>query len=190
MRRFAHAALALSLALGLAWPASAQKGVPATSVIVGGQPMASDHDIMDNLSHSADHTVLYGLLVAAGLADPLRSHGPFTLFAPTNAAFGSLPPGTLDSLRRPENRNNLIALLSMHILPGNYSTSRLRYMLRSTRGQVDLDTVSEGKLTLSTNGPANLTLRDPKGEVAAIVLYDAKQANGVLFVIDRVLLPG
>lgn len=187
--RLAGAALAVcSLAVGA--PAQAQKGVPPTSVTVGGQPMVSDHDIVDNLSRSADHTTFLGLLQLAGMADPLRGHGPFTVFAPNNAAFAALPPGMLDSLRKPENRSNLAALLSLQIVQGNYSSSRLRYLLRTGKGQAELDTVGEGKLTIVTNGPMNLAIRDPRGVTASIILYDAKQANGVLFVTDRVLLPG
>ena len=170
--------------------AMAQKGVPPSSVIVGGQPMVSDHDIMDNLSRSADHSTFYGLLQLAGMADPLRGHGPFTVFAPSNAAFAALPPGMLDSLRRPDNKNNLAALLSLQIVSGNYSSARLHFMLRSIKGPVELDTVGEGKLTVTANGPVNLVVHDPKGGMASIILYDAKQANGVLFVTDRVLLPG
>ena len=178
------------LALAGGTPALAQKGVPPTSVMVGGQPMLSDHDIMDNLSHSAEHTVFYGLLQLAGMADPLRGHGPFTVFAPTDAAFAALPPGALDALRRPENKAKLQALLSQQIVQGNYSSNRLHFMLRTGKGQAELDTVDEGKLMVLTNGPTNLVVRDPKGGLAAIILYDAKQANGVIFVTDRVLQPG
>ena len=171
-------------------PAMAQKGVPATSVLVGGHAMVSDHDIMDNLSGSADHTDFVSLLRSAGMADALQAHGPFTVFAPTNAAFAALPPGTMDSLRRPENRSSLLALLSMQILPGNFSSARLHYLLRAGKGQAELDTVSDGKLTLTTNGPSNLVLRDPKGNLADVLIYDAKQSNGVVFVTDRLLQPG
>ena len=184
--------LVLAALAGLASsaPAMAQKGVPPSAVIVGGQPMVSDHDIVENLSRSGDHTTFYGLLQLAGMVDPLRGHGPFTVFAPTNAAFAALPSGMVDALRRPENKNNLAALLSLQIVAGNYSSARLHFMLRSGKGQAELDTVGEGKLVVSTNGPMNLVIRDPKGATASIILYDAKQANGVLFVTDRVLQPG
>ena len=152
--------------------------------------MVSDRDIMDNLEQSSDHTVLTGLLRAAGMIDALRSHGPFTLFAPTDAAFAALPAGMLDSLRRPENQSALVALLSTQVVPGVYSSARLRFLLRSNKGEVELDTVNDGKLMLTTNGPTNLVLRDPKGDTADIILYDAKQSNGVIFVTDRVLQPG
>lgn len=171
-------------------PASAQKGIPPTSVTVAGYAMASDHNIIDNLTQSPEHTVFLGLLHSAGMTGALQEHGPFTVFAPVNAAFAGLPPGLLDTLRRPENKAGLIAFLSAHILPGNFSSARLRYMLRSTKGQIDVDTVSDGKLTVLLNGPSNLMVRDSKGNAADIVVYDVKQSNGVVFVTDRVLQPG
>ena len=173
-----------------AMPVMAQKGVPPTSVLVGGHAMASDHDIVDNLSGSGEHTVFVRLLRTAGMLDALQGHGPFTVFAPTDAAFRRLAPGVLDGLEHPENRPALVALLSMQILPGNFSSARLRYLLRNNKGQVDIDTVSDAKLTVTTNGPANLMLRDSKGDTADISVYDAKQSNGVVYVTDQVLLPG
>ncbi len=190
MTRIRPFLIAAGLACLVATPAFAQKGVPATTVLVDGHAMASDHDIVDNMSQAPEHTVFVGLLRTAGMLDALQSHGPFTVFAPTNAAFAALPPGTLDALRRPESKANLVALLSEHILPGTFSSARLRYLLRTSKGQVDLDTVGEGKLTVTLNGPSNLVIKDPKGTVADIVIYDVKQANGVVFVTDRVLQPG
>ena len=182
--------LGAGLAFVVVSPALAQKGVPPTTVLVDGHAMASDHDIVDNLSQAPDHTVFLGLLRSAGMLDGLQAHGPFTVFAPTNEAFAALPAGALDALRRPENKANLVALLSQHILPGTFSTARLRYLLRAGKGQVDLDTVGEGKLTVTLNGPSNLVVKDQKGTLADIVIYDVKQANGVVFVTDRVLQPG
>ncbi len=152
--------------------------------------MPSDHDIVDNLSQSADHSVFMGLLRAAGMLDALRDRGPFTVFAPTNAAFAALPTGMLDGLRRPENKTALVTLLSMQVLPGNYSSARLRLLIRTGKGQSELQTISDGKLVVTTNGPSNLVLKDPKGATADILVYDAKQENGVVFVTDRVLQPG
>ncbi len=185
----ACAALATALA-GVPSAAWAQRGVPASTVTVGGHAMASDRDLVENLAQSSDHTVFLGLLHAAGMAEALQGHGPFTVFAPTNAAFAALPPGVLEALRRPENKERLVALLSMQVVTGNYSSARLHFLLRGGKGQTELDTIDEGKLEVTTNGPSNLVVKDPKGDLAAITLYDAKQANGVLFVTDRVLLPG
>jgi uncharacterized surface protein with fasciclin (FAS1) repeats len=183
------AALAIGLLLGApaAW---AQKGVPATTVIVGGFAMSSGHDFIDNLAQSADHKTFLSLLEHAGMQDALQAHGPFTVFAPTDAAFAALPPGKLDTLRRPENKAALQALLGIQIVPGNYSSARLRYLLRIGKGQTELDTVGGGKLVVTTNGPTNLVLRSPNGMTSNVILYDAKQSNGVLFVTDRVLRPG
>ena len=190
MRRPLFAAVLAAAALTASAPcATAQKGVPPTTVIVGGHPMASDRDILENLSQSADHTVLVGLLRSAGMAEALTGHGPFTLFAPTNGAFAALPPGLLESLREPQNKAALIALLTMQIVPGNYSAARLRLLLRSGKGQTELDTANDGHLTVLANGPLNLMLKDPRGETANVILYDAKQANGVIFVTDRVMQP-
>lgn len=158
--------------------------------MVGGHAMTSDHDLLDNLALSDDHTVLMGLLRAAGMVDSLRGHGPFTLFAPTNAAFAALPPGMLDNLRRPEAKSSLVALLQMQVVQGNFSLARLHFLLRAGKGSAELQTVSDAALTVLLNGPANLMVRDPKGNTADLTLYDVKQANGVLFVTDRVLQPG
>ncbi len=185
----ACAALAASLG-SLPSAALAQKGVAPSSVTVGGHSMASDRDLAENLAQSADHTTFVALLRAAGMTETLQGHGPFTVFAPANAAFAALAPGVLDALRRPENKERLVALLSMQVVPGNYSSTRLHFLLRGGKGRTELDTISEGKLEVTTNGPSNLVVKDPKGDAAAITLYDAKQANGVLFVTDRVLLPG
>ena len=180
----------LWMAIGASSPAFAQRGVPPTSITVAGHAMASDHDIIDNLAQSPEHTVFLGLLRSAGMAEALQGHGPFTVFAPVNMAFASLPAGLVDGLRRPENKAALVALLSQHILPGNFSSARLRYLLRGTKGQVDVDTISDGKLTVMLNGPSNLVVRDAKGGTADIVIYDVKQSNGVMFVTDRVLQAG
>ncbi len=184
----ACAALAAALG-GLPPPALAQKGVAPSTVAVGGHAMVSDRDLIENLAKSADHTVFLALLRAAGMAEALQGHGPFTVFAPTDAAFAALPPGLLDALRRPDGKERLVALLSTQIVSGNYSSARLRFLLRGGKGQTDLETIDGGRLVVTTNGPSNLVVKDPKGDAAAITLYDAKQANGVLFVTDRVLLP-
>ena len=186
-RPIGYAALcALVLA---ASPVQAQKGVPPTVVFVGGYGMVSDRDLVENLSQSNDTRVFMDLLHSSGLIDSLRQKGPFTVFVPTDEAFSKLPAGMIDSLRRPENKPKLFALLSEHVVPEIYSSSRLRLLLRG-KGQVELDTLNGGKLGIGMNGPSNLVLRNASGVAASITLYDVKQANGVIFIIDRVVLPG
>jgi uncharacterized surface protein with fasciclin (FAS1) repeats len=180
-------ALALLFA---ARPVLAQKGVAPTTVTVGGAPMVSDRDIMENLSRSADHVVFVALLHETGLADALRQRNVFTVFAPTDAAFAALPPGQLETLKKPENKAALLRLLQAHIISGDYSSARLRFMMRSGKGQAELEDIAQGKLVVTTNGPSNIVLRDAKGTMTDIILYDVKQSNGVIFVIDRVLQPG
>lgn len=189
MRTNPYGALAV---LGLAvvsGPALAQKGMAPTAIIVGGAPMISDRDIIENLSRSAKHQVFIGLLQTAGLTDMLRQHGPFTVFAPTDAAFAALPAGKLDTLRQPEHKDALIKLLQTHIIPGDYSTARLHFLMRTNKNQAVLDDSADGKLTVISNGPSNLALRDGKGAMADITLYDVRQANGMVYIIDRVLAP-
>lgn len=187
MRARTLATLALLVAAG---PALAQKGMAPTTVTLGGAPMVSDRDIIENLSRSAKHQVFVGLLQTAGMADMLRQRGPFTVFAPTDTAFAALPAGKLDMLRQPDHKDALVKLLQAHIVPGDYSTARLRFIMRTNKNQAALDDSADGKLTVVLNGPANLAVRDAKGGMADITLYDVKQANGVVFVIDRVLAPG
>ena len=181
------AALALPCAVA---PVRAQKGVAPTTVTIGGAPMVSDRDIMENLSRSAVQGVFVGLLRETGLADTLRQRNFVTVFAPTDAAFAALPPGQLDTLKKPENQAALLRLMQAHIIAGDYSSARLRYLMRSGKGQTELEDMAGGKLIVTTNGPSNIVLRDAKGAIANITLYDARQANGVVFVIDRVLQPG
>ena len=171
-------------------PASAQKGVPPTTVIVGAHAMESDRDIVENLSQSNDNHVFMDLLQASGMLEALRQKGPFTVFAPTDEAFAALPEGFVETLHRQENRQKLVALLSAHIVPDIYSSARLRFALRVGKGQAELETLSGGKLVIGTNGPSNLVLRNATGISADITIYDVKQVNGVVFVIDRVVQPG
>lgn len=178
------------LACLAAQPAMAQKGVPPTTVTVGGYGMASDRDMVENLSGSTDNRVFMDLLRGSGLVDMLRQNGPFTVFVPTDEAFLALPAGTLDALRKPEGKPRLVSMLSSYVVPGVFSSARLRLLLRGSKGQVELDTLNGGKVVIGTNGPSNMVLRNATGIAADITLYDVKQANGVVFIIDRVAAPG
>ena len=180
-----HIAAYAVLALTAASPAFAQ-----STVMVGGSPMYPNKDIVQNAVKSSDHTTLVAAVKAAGLVPTLETKGPFTVFAPTNAAFAALPAGTVDTLLKPENKAMLTKILTYHVVPGDYTSEKLKMAIRAGHGEATLKTVEGGALTFAMNGPDNITVRDAKGDVADIVVYDVKQSNGVIQSIDHVLLPG
>ena len=161
----------------------------AADVMVGGQNMAPSKDIIDNAVNSADHTTLVAAVKAAGLVDTLKGKGPFTVFAPTNAAFAKLPAGTVDTLLKPENKATLTKVLTYHVVAGRLSAKDLMTMIKKGDGTAELKTVSGGKLWVMMNGPMNIVLKDEKGGVANISTYDVFQSNGVIQVVDSVLMP-
>ena len=176
---FAGAALALVLAT----PAV------ASSVMVGGQPMEPSKNIVENAVNSADHTTLVAAVQAAGLVDTLASAGPFTVFAPVNAAFAELPAGTVESLLQPENKGTLTAVLTYHVVAGKVIAEDVVAAIKAGGGKATLTTVQGGTLTAMMNGPMNVVVMDENGNSASIVTYDVMQSNGVIHVIDAVLLP-
>lgn len=159
------------------------------AVMVGGQSMLPAKDIVDNAVNSADHTTLVAAVKAAGLVDTLKSKGPFTVFAPVNSAFAALPAGTVDTLLKPENKATLTKILTYHVVAGKLDMKALAAKIKAGGGKAELATVSGGKLWIMMNGPHNIILKDEKGGVADISTYDVYQSNGVIHVIDRVLLP-
>jgi uncharacterized surface protein with fasciclin (FAS1) repeats len=169
-------------------PAFAQT-MSEPTVRVGGQAMFPSKTIVANAVNSADHTTLVAAVKAAGLVDTLNGPGPFTVFAPTNEAFGMLPAGTVDSLVKPENKATLTKILTYHVVSGSYDTNKLRSMILAGNGTATLKTVSGGTLWLMMNGSSNITVKDEKGDVADITISDVRQSNGVIQVIDHVLLP-
>ena len=175
--------------LASAVPAFAQT-MSEPTVRVGGQAMFPSKTIVANAVNSADHTTLVAAVKAAGLVDTLNSKGPFTVFAPTNAAFGMLPAGTVDNLVKPENKPALAKILTYHVVAGSYDTTKLRAMILEGHGTATLTTVEGGKLWLMMNGSSNITVKDEKGDVADITIADVRQSNGVIQVVDHVLLPG
>jgi uncharacterized surface protein with fasciclin (FAS1) repeats len=181
MKRHYAAVAALMLAISI--PAMAQ------SIRVGGQPMFPNKTIVGNAVNSADHTTLVAAVKAASLVDTLNGPGPFTVFAPVNAAFAALPAGTVDTLLKPENKATLTKILTYHVVAGDYDAARLRQMIRSGNGTATLNTVAGGTLHLTMNGPNNMLVRDDKGGIADITISDVKQSNGVIHVVDKVLLP-
>jgi uncharacterized surface protein with fasciclin (FAS1) repeats len=159
------------------------------NVRVGGQAMFPSKTIVANAVNSTDHTTLVAAVKAAGLVDTLNSKGPFTVFAPTNEAFGMLPSGTVDNLVKPENKATLTKVLTYHVVAGNYDTTKLRQMILAGNGTAELKTVEGGKLWLMMNGSSNILVKDEKGDVADITISDVHQSNGVIHVVDHVLMP-
>lgn len=168
-------------------PAAASM-TPGT-VMVGGQAMYPTKDIVDNAVNSADHTTLVAAVKAAGLVETLKGKGPFTVFAPTNEAFAVLPAGTVDNLLKPENKAALTKVLTYHVVAGTMDAAALMSAIRAGGGQATLKTVSGGTLTAMMNGPRNIVLKDAQGNVAEISTYDVRQSNGVIHVVDKVLMP-
>jgi uncharacterized surface protein with fasciclin (FAS1) repeats len=170
---------------------TASFGLPvlAQTVEVGGHAMFPSKTIVANAVNSADHTTLVAAVKAAGLVDTLNGPGPFTVFAPVNAAFAALPAGTVDTLLKPENKQALTKVLTYHVVAGSYDAAKLRQLIRTGNGEASLKTVEGETLKFSMNGPTNITVRDGKGDVADITITDVRQSNGVIHVIDHVLLP-
>jgi uncharacterized surface protein with fasciclin (FAS1) repeats len=159
------------------------------TVMVGGQSMLPSRDIVANAVNSADHTTLVAAVKAAGLVATLQGKGPFTVFAPTNAAFMKLPAGTVDTLLKPENKATLTKVLTYHVVPGKYDFDALHAAIVKHGGKAMLPTAEGGQLTVTMNGPHNIALMDEQGHVASISTYDVDQSNGVINVIDTVLMP-
>jgi uncharacterized surface protein with fasciclin (FAS1) repeats len=158
-------------------------------VMVGGQAMLPSKNIVENAVNSADHTTLVAAVKAAGLVDTLQSKGPFTVFAPVNAAFAALPAGTVDTLLKPENKGALTGILTYHVIAARLTYNDLRNMIRNSGGRATVKTVAGGTLTAEMNGPVNIILKDATGAAANISVYDVIQSNGVIHSIDRVLMP-
>jgi uncharacterized surface protein with fasciclin (FAS1) repeats len=160
----------------------------AKDPIVGGAAMYSTKDIVDNAVNSADHTTLVAAVKAAGLVDTLKGAGPFTVFAPTNAAFGKLPAGTVDNLLKPENKETLTKVLTYHVVAGRLSAAELKKQIKSGGGKATLTTVEGEKLTATMHG-SMIALMDAKGGMSMITIPNVFQSNGVIHVVDTVLMP-
>ena len=165
------------------------EAAPAANPTVGGAPMYADKDIVDNAMASQDHTTLVAAVKAAGLVDTLKGAGPFTVFAPTNAAFEKLPAGTVDSLLKPEAKADLTSLLTYHVVSGKVDAASLKSQLAAGGGSATLTTVAGGTLTAKDDGAGGITLTDAKGGTAKVTIADVMQKNGVIHVVDSVLMP-
>jgi uncharacterized surface protein with fasciclin (FAS1) repeats len=177
----------------LAAPLSAQMANTRTSmensVEVGGMAMYGSKDIVSNAVNSRDHTTLVAAVKAAGLVEVLQGKGPFTVFAPVNSAFAALPAGTVETLLKPENKSTLTAVLTYHVVAGSFTAAALEKAIKAGKGTASLTTVQGATLTARMNGTRNIMVTDAAGNSANISTYDVMQSNGVIHVIDRVLLP-
>lgn len=160
------------------------------TVMVGGMAMYPTKNIVENAINSKDHTTLVAAVKAAGLVDALQGAGPFTVFAPTNDAFENLPNGTVENLLRPENKDKLIAILTYHVVAGKYDSKELEKAIKAGKGVAKLKTLQGETLSVSMNGPRNFVVEDGRGVKANLTIEDVNQSNGVINVIDTVLLPG
>lgn len=159
------------------------------TVMVGGETMYPMKNIIENAVNSKDHSTLVAAVKAAGLVETLQSDGPFTVFAPTNAAFDKLPEGTVATLLKPENKQMLASVLTYHVVAGKMDAKAIMKAIKKGNGKAVLTTVSGGKLTAMMNGERNVTLTDEKGNSSNISIFDVYQSNGVIHVIDTVVLP-
>jgi uncharacterized surface protein with fasciclin (FAS1) repeats len=157
--------------------------------MVGGAAMDPSRDIVDNAVNSKDHTTLVAAVKAAGLVDTLKSAGPFTVFAPTIASFAALPAGTVDTLLKPENKTMLTHVLSYHVVPGRIDAMALGRQIRAGKGRAMLKTAS-GDMLVATMSGSNVVITDAKGGMATVTIADVYQSNGVIHVVNKVLLPG
>lgn len=163
-------------------------GQSSKTVIVGGAAMYPTKNIVENAVNSKDHTTLVAAVKAAELVETLQSNGPFTVFAPTNAAFDMLPAGTIENLVKPENKMALTGLLTYHVVAGKWNAKDIARMIKDANGTAEIKTVAGGILWAMMDGK-NIVVKDEAGNKATVAIADVNQSNGVIHVIDRVLMP-
>ena len=166
----------------------AQTAAAEQTVTVGGAPMYPSKNIVENAVNSKDHTTLVAAVKAAGLVPTLASDGPFTVFAPVNDAFAALPEGTVETLLKPENKSTLTKVLTYHVVPGKMSGAQLMQKVKAMGGKHNLTTASGDTLTAMVKG-GDLFIFDEKGGAAKVTIADVNQSNGVIHVVNKVLLP-
>ncbi|WP_413498405.1 fasciclin domain-containing protein [Buttiauxella gaviniae] len=181
--------LTAAISTSLLFSAASMAAMMSDSVMVGGAAMYPSKNIVENALNSKDHTTLVAAVKAAGLVDTLQGTGPFTVFAPTNAAFAKLPSGTVENLVKPENKAVLTNILTYHVVAGKYDMKQLEKKIKEGGGHAELKTVNGQPLWVMSNGPHNIQLKDGQGNIANISTYDVNQKNGVIDVIDTVLMP-
>lgn len=178
-------AAAAAAALGISALAAP---VLAGNPMVGGSEMFPEKNIIENAVNSKDHTTLVAAVKAGGLVDTLSGAGPFTVFAPTNDAFAKLPKGTVDTLLKPKNKDQLVKVLTYHVIAADAMSDAIIKMVKDDGGKHEVTTVSGGKLWISSEGD-KIMITDESGQTANVTMADVKQSNGVIHVIDTVLLP-
>ena len=175
-------------AIALAGTVALATAAWAANPMVGGAPMYESKNIVENAVNSKDHTTLVAAVKAAGLVETLQGEGPFTVFAPTNAAFEKLPDGTVDTLLKPENKDQLAKILTCHVVAANAMSDAIEKMVADDGGMHPVKTVGGCMLNISYKGD-KIMVEDETGAVANVTIADVDQSNGVIHVIDKVLLP-
>lgn len=189
LRTLAIAALSIGMLGATAVNVSADKmSKTENTVMVGGAPMFPSKNIIENAVNSKDHTTLVAAVKAAGLVKTLQGKGPFMVFAPTNDAFAKLPAGTVEALVKPENKAKLVKILTYHVVSANALSDAIKKMVSDDGGKHTVKTVAGGDLTVSVRGD-KIFLTDEQGGIAQVTIADVRQSNGVIHVIDSVLLP-
>lgn len=188
MKKLSLVALLLAVVALNSFAQNSKMASKETSVTVGGAPMYPSKNIVENAVNSKDHTTLVAAVTAAGLVETLQSTGPFTVFAPTNAAFEKLPAGTVDNLVKPENKSTLTTVLTYHVVPGRLNSKELMKWIKKGAGTAELTTVQGGKLWIMEKD-GMLWIKDEKGGMAKVAIADVNQSNGVIHVIDTVVMP-
>jgi uncharacterized surface protein with fasciclin (FAS1) repeats len=183
-----HAGICVMLAIFTTGLANAQSLSSSNSVMVGGAAMYPSKNIIENAVNSKDHTTLVAAVKAAGLVETLQGTGPFTVFAPTNSAFDKLPKGSVENLLKPENKSMLTAVLTYHVVAGKISAMDLMERIKAGGGMATLNTVQGGRLTAMLKDKM-VVLKDEKGRMATVIIADVNQSNGVIHVVDEVVLP-
>jgi uncharacterized surface protein with fasciclin (FAS1) repeats len=172
----------------LAAPSTFAQSMGEKTVMVGGAAMYPRKNIIQNAVNSKDHTTLVAAVKAAGLVETLEGPGPFTVFAPTNEAFARLPKGTVENLLKPENKDQLVKILTYHVVSADAMASTIKKMIKDDGGEHTISTVSGNKLVATMKGD-KIELRDENGGIAVVTIANVAQSNGVIHVIDHVLLP-
>ena len=188
MKKIVFALAAAAFLCALAPSTSTFARPKEKTVMVGGAPMYPSKNIVENAINSKDHTTLVAAVKAAGLVETLQGDGPFTVFAPTNAAFNMLPKGTVDNLLKPEMKDQLSSVLTYHVVPGRLDSKELMRMIKAGGGKAMVKTVQGEELTLMMKG-GSIEVKDAKGGVAMVTTKDVYQKNGVIHVVNKVLMP-